>query len=71
MEFIQRNSIVVMPKCTLKVIYDEPDNRILECAREFKGDYIVSGDTHILKLKKYCKTKILSSNNFLQEISSQ
>ncbi|MFH1823833.1 MAG: putative toxin-antitoxin system toxin component, PIN family [Candidatus Firestonebacteria bacterium] len=67
-ELIQRNAIIVTPKFVLKIIHDEPDNRILECAEEFKADYIVSGDKHILDLKKYKKIKILNPSNFLKEL---
>lgn len=66
-ELIQRNAIIVTPKFVLKIIHDEPDNRILECAEEFKADYIVSGDKHILDLKKNKKIKILNPSNFLKE----
>ena len=69
MELIQRNSAAVTPKHHVKIIRDEPDNRILECAEEFKADYIVSGDKHILNLKKYKEIKILNASNFLKDIS--
>ncbi|OIO76497.1 MAG: putative toxin-antitoxin system toxin component, PIN family [Elusimicrobia bacterium CG1_02_37_114] len=67
-ELIKRNSVTVTPKLELKVIHDEPDNRILECAIEFKADCIISGDKHILKLRKYKKIRILDASVFLKEI---
>lgn len=67
-ELIQRNATTVNPKHRVKVIHDEPDNRILECAEVFKADYIISGDKHILKLKIFKNIKILPASVFLKEI---
>ncbi|MBU0763083.1 MAG: putative toxin-antitoxin system toxin component, PIN family [Candidatus Altiarchaeota archaeon] len=50
---------VVDPKEKIKVIIaDEKDNRILECAIKAKANIIVSGDKHLLELKKYKNIKI-------------
>jgi len=49
----------------LKILSDEPDNRILECAEEAKARYIVTGDRHLLDLKKYKMTRILALSDFL------
>lgn len=67
-EFINRNSTLVSPKKRLEVIKDEPDNRILECALEFQANYIISGNRHILSLKKYNKIKILKASDFLKKV---
>lgn len=50
---IARVSEIVRPKKRLKVINDEPDNRILEASIEGKADFIVTGDKHLLSLKKF------------------
>ena len=68
-DLIQRNSVKVTSKHQVKLIHDEPDNRILECAEEFKADYIISGDKHILKLKMFKNMKIRLASDFLKEIS--
>ncbi len=68
-ELILSNSVTVSPLHKIKVIHDEPDNRILECAEEFKADYIISGDKHILKLKIFKRIKIMPASAFLKEIS--
>ena len=67
-EFINRNSTLVSHKKRLEVIKDEPDNRILECALEFQANYIISGNRHILSLKKYNKIKILKASDFLKKV---
>ena len=66
-ELISRNSTMVEPKYTVKIINDSPDNRILECADEFNADFIISGDRHILKLKTYKHIRILQASDFLKE----
>ena len=37
----------------LKVVADDPDNRILECALEAGADFLITGDKHLLKLRNY------------------
>ena len=56
---------VVKPVAKLNILADEPDNRILECAGHVKADYIVTGDKHILGLKKFENTKIVTIAEFL------
>jgi predicted nucleic acid-binding protein len=51
------------------VVFDEPDNRILECAAEAKADFIVTGDKHLLSLKHFQNIKIISLSNFLEILS--
>jgi putative PIN family toxin of toxin-antitoxin system len=44
----------IRPKIKLDVIKErESDNRILECAVSGDANLIISGDKHLLKLKKY------------------
>lgn len=59
---------IVKPTETIAQIKnDEPDNRILECAKEAKADFIISGDKHhVLSLKKFGKTEIVSATEFLE-----
>lgn len=57
---------VVKPKERLAVLADEPDNRILECAREARADLIVTGDRHLLVLREYEGIEIVSLSAFLE-----
>ena len=61
---------VVKPAKRIAVLTDEPDNRILECAVEAESDVIVTGDKHLLKLKKYKGINIITLAEFL-EINSR
>src|SRR3990172_3733195 len=62
---ISRVAEVVKPAVKLNILADEPDNRILECASHVRADYIVTGDKHILGLKKFENTKIVTIAEFL------
>jgi putative PIN family toxin of toxin-antitoxin system len=44
---------IVEPETNLKVLDDEPDNRILECALAAQASAIVTGDKHLLALGVY------------------
>lgn len=57
--------IIVYPKDALEVLVNQPiDNMVLATAVKGKADYIVSGDRHLLKLKKYKGIKILPPAEF-------
>ena len=43
---------------------DPSDNKILDCALTSKADFIVSGDKHLLRLKKFRNTQILTVAEF-------
>lgn len=47
------NAELIKPGRRVRIIKDEPDNRVLECAVEGRADFIVSGDKHLLMLKEY------------------
>jgi len=49
----------------LKVVSDDPDNRVLECALEAGAELIVTGDKHLLKLIKYQHAEIIRLSTFL------
>lgn len=67
-EKIKAKTILVQPKDKVSVIKEkDDDNRIIECAIEGKAQYIISGDKkHLLPLKEYQGTKILSPSEFLK-----
>ena len=49
----------------LKVVSDDPDNRILECAIKAEANFLVTGDKHLLKLRNYGNFEIIKLSNFL------
>ena len=63
-------SILVYPKEKLCIIQkDLDDNIVLECALAGKSDYIVTGDKHLLELRNYEWTKIVTPREFIDILS--
>ena len=62
---IAATSKIVEPTEKLTVVNeDTEDNKILECALAAGAEIIVSGDKHLLDLRKYGKTRILTHREF-------
>jgi putative PIN family toxin of toxin-antitoxin system len=60
---------LVNPSQNFRVVPEDPeDNRILECAVEAKANYVISGDFHLLKLRKYLSVQVLNASEFLDII---
>jgi len=56
---------LVKPQNTIRVLKDDPDNRILECANAGRADLVVTGDKEMLRLKQYGRTRIVSLREYL------
>jgi putative PIN family toxin of toxin-antitoxin system len=56
----------VKPDQRIRVLRDEPDNRILECAVFGRAELIVTGDKEMLRLKEYMGIKITSLRDYLE-----
>lgn len=54
----------------VSVCEDPKDDIYLACAKESQADFLISGDTHLLKIKEFEKTKIVTTAEFLDLISS-
>lgn len=63
--FLLELSLFVKPRRKLKVLADEPDNRILECALSGQADIIVTGDKALLSLREYRKVRIITLREYL------
>jgi putative PIN family toxin of toxin-antitoxin system len=59
---------IVHPQERLSLLKDEPDNRILEAAAAGKADVVVTGDKHMLGLKRFGNVRIVSLAEFLREV---
>jgi len=71
LKLISRASTVYKPSVRVDVLADAPDNRILECALAAGADLIVTGDRHLLKLKKYQDTPIIRLADLLRMFPSE
>ena len=57
---------IVTPKDVGNVVKEDPDDdMIVRCSARINADYIVSGNKHLLKLKKFRNTKIVSPKEFM------
>ena len=58
---------VVKPDARLAILKDEPDNRILECARHTGAEVIVTGDRHLLLIGSFEGIRIVTLSDFLEQ----
>ncbi len=55
------------PTEKLDIIKDDPDdNKFLECAFAASAEYIISGDEHLLSLKRFMDIKIVNPAEFVK-----
>ena len=66
--FLSELAVVVAPKRRLRVVKDEPDNRILECAVAGRAEVIVTGDKALLALKRYENIRVLTLRRYLESL---
>lgn len=65
-KYVLTISEIIAPKRRIRVIREDPgDDRVLECALGGKARYIVSGDKHLLQLKKFRGIKIVHAKELL------
>jgi len=55
----------VSPRRKLRVVKDDPDNRVLECALSGHAEAIVSGDHALLALHNFRGVRLLSLREYL------
>ena len=58
-------SEMITPRKKLKVLKDDPDNRVLECALEGDADFVVTGDKEMLRQKHYGGIQIITLREYL------
>ncbi len=59
-------SSIVNVNQSLNIIDEDPgDNKVIECALSAKAEFIISGDKHLLELKKFKEIEILTPSEFL------
>jgi putative PIN family toxin of toxin-antitoxin system len=62
---VGRHADLVKPGMRLRILEDEADNRVLECAVEGRAEWIISGDHHLLNLKEFRGIQIVRASDFL------
>ena len=64
---IAKVAIAIKTEPHLHHLTDEPDNRVLECAEAVGADFIVTGDKHLLFLKRFQNTNVIELSDFLKK----
>lgn len=63
---IEKNRLDRLPK--IKIIRDDPeDNKFINCALAGNADFIITNDTHLLKLKEFHNIRIVQPREFLKQ----
>ena len=63
--FLTELSLPVKPRQRLRVVKDDPDNRILECAVAGDAAIIVTGDKALLALREYKGVLVITLREYL------
>ena len=63
--FLSDLAETVRPRARLRVVADDPDNRILECAVAGHADAIVTGDRALLALGTFRNIRLLTLAGYL------
>ena len=63
--FLSEHSTTVKPRRKLRVVKDDPDNRVLECAVTGRADVVITGDKELLDLGAYSGIRIISLRDYL------
>lgn len=58
---------LIEPKSHIEVCRDADDSKFIECAKDSKAVYIVSGDKDLLSIKKYSNIQIITAKDFTEE----
>lgn len=63
------NSTIIEPKEKFDIIKDDPtDNKFIDAAIAGNVEYIITNDKHLLKIKQFRKTKIITPKEFIETI---
>ena len=65
-----KKSINIKPQYFEKIVKEDPDDdKFINCALSSKVKIIITGDKHLLKVKKYQDIKIMNVHDFLKQLN--
>jgi uncharacterized protein len=70
-QYAMSAEIIEVQPLSETVSVDSDDDVFLACALSGKANIVISGDPHLLNLKKYQNILILTANEFLASLASQ
>jgi putative PIN family toxin of toxin-antitoxin system len=65
--FVSTVATFVNPRRRLRVVKDDPDNRVLECALAGRAQAIVTGDRTLLALGNFRGVRLLTLRDYLAD----
>ena len=67
LKYLGKRMVLVEIKSGFKVVKDDPkDDVVLNTAYSAKADYIVSGDKHLISLRRFKSIKVVTANEMLK-----
>jgi putative PIN family toxin of toxin-antitoxin system len=63
--FVSELSLVVAPRRRFRIVKDDPDNRILECAVAGRAEAVVTGDKALLALGNFKGIPVVTLRSYL------
>ena len=69
-DFLKIIGLSINIKSEVSLCRDEKDNYLLALAKDSKADFLITGDKDLLVLQQFELTKIVTYQQFFQEISS-
>jgi len=68
-KFLSKN---IIPKQKFNIVKDDPkDNKFIDCAVEANAEFLISGDPHLLEIKKFQEIKVVSPKEFLENFKTK
>jgi uncharacterized protein len=72
LEALSTKARIVRTRSRFRIITEDPeDNTILAAAHDARADYVVSGDKHLLGLKEFEGTRIVTVDRILEILRSR
>ena len=71
-EMLLMKADMVIPKRKFHVVREDPaDDKFAECVIEGNADYLITGDSHLLKLARISETRVVNPLEFLKIYNGQ
>jgi uncharacterized protein len=67
-ELLKEIAVIGSPSISITICRDPKDNYLLALAKDAKANFLISGDKDLLVLKNFETTKIVTLNQFLEDI---
>ena len=68
-DFLKITGLSIDIRSEVSLCRDEKDNYLLALAKDSQADFLITGDKDLLVLQQFESTKILTYQEFFQEIS--